>query len=82
MAESQQTIVFHGHHFVRHLGICNPICVKLLQLMCAVITHNSEKTRSLYIKKWLSYSQLWCFTSIILSAILGFVIRFVSNLYN
>ena len=36
-------------HFVRHLGMCNPICVKLLQLMCAVITHNSvTKTKSLY----------------------------------
>ena len=30
-------------HFVRHLGICNPICVKLLHLMCAVITNNSLK---------------------------------------
>ena len=29
--------------FVRYLGICNRICVKLLQLMCAVITHNSVK---------------------------------------
>ena len=32
-----------SRHFVWHLGICNPICVKLLQLMCAVITHNSAK---------------------------------------
>ena len=45
-------------YFVRHLGICNPIYVKLLQLMCAVITHNSVKKRSLYINKWLNYSQL------------------------
>ena len=45
-------------HIIRHLGICNPICVKLLQPMCAVITHNSVKKRSLYINKWLSYSQL------------------------
>ena len=45
-------------HFVRHLWICNSICVKLLQLMCAVITHNSVKKRSIYIIKWLSYSQL------------------------
>ena len=30
-------------HFVRHLGICNPICVKLLQLMCAFIKYNSVK---------------------------------------
>ena len=36
-------------HFVHHLGICNPICVKLLQLMCAVITHNSAKKWSLYV---------------------------------
>ena len=45
-------------HFVRHLWICYPICVNLLQLMCAVITHNSVKKRSIYINKWLSYSQL------------------------
>ena len=32
-----------GRHFVCHLGICNPICVKLLQLMCGVIMHNSVK---------------------------------------
>ena len=36
-------LALHSRHFVRHLGICNPICVKLLQLMCAVITHNSAK---------------------------------------
>ena len=47
-------------HFVRHLGICNPICVKLLQLIVeCVFTHNSvKKTKSLYINKWLTYSQL------------------------
>ena len=45
-------------HFVRHLWICNPICVKLLQLMCAAITHNSVKKWSLYSNKRLSYSQL------------------------
>ena len=28
MAELQPIIVFHGRHFVRHLEICNPICVK------------------------------------------------------
>ena len=32
MAELQPIIVFHGRHFVRHLGICNLICVKLLEL--------------------------------------------------
>ena len=36
-------LALHSRHFVRHLGICNLICVKLLQLMCAVITHNSAK---------------------------------------
>ena len=35
-------------HLDRNIGICNPIYVKLLQLMCAVITHNSVKTKSLY----------------------------------
>ena len=30
MAELQPIIMFNGRHFVRHLGICNPICVKLL----------------------------------------------------
>ena len=51
-------LALHSGHFVRHLGNCNLICVKLLQLMCAVITHNSVKKRSLCINKWLSYSQL------------------------
>ena len=37
-------------YFFRHLGICKQICVKLLQLMCAVITHIffQRKTKSLY----------------------------------
>ena len=81
MAELQSIILFHGRHFVHHLGICNQICVKLLKLMCAVITHNSVKNRSLYINKWPSYNQLYCFTTTILSAILEFVIGFVSNSY-
>ena len=38
---SYSQLVFHSHPFVRHLGICNPICVKLIQLMSGVITHNS-----------------------------------------
>ena len=50
MAELQPTIMSHGRHFVHHLGICNPFCVKLLQLMCTVIMHNSVKERNLYIK--------------------------------
>ena len=43
MAELQPIIVFHIRNFVRHLGICYRIWVKLLQLMCAAITHNSVK---------------------------------------
>ena len=58
MAELQPIIVFHGRHFVRHLRICNRICVKLVQLMCAVITHNLVEKPSLYINKRLSYNQL------------------------
>ena len=58
MTELQPIIVFCVRHFVSHLEICNPICVTRIQLMCAVITHNSVKKRSLYINKWLSYSQL------------------------
>ena len=38
MAELQ-LIMFHG----RHLGICNPICVKLLQNMSGVIPRNLKK---------------------------------------
>ena len=40
---SYNQLVFHGRHFVRHLGICYRICVKLLELMCAVIMHNLVK---------------------------------------
>ena len=47
MAELRSIIVFHGRHFVRHLGICNPNCVKLLQVMFGVIPSNLEKTTSL-----------------------------------
>ena len=43
MAELQPIIVFHSRHFVRHLGICNRICVKLVELMSGVIMHNSVK---------------------------------------
>ena len=48
----------YSHHFVRHLGIFHPICVKRLQRMSGVITQNAVKKRSLYINQWLSYSQL------------------------
>ena len=58
MAELQPIIAFHSRHFVRHLGICNRICVNLLQLMFDVITHNSVKKRSLRINKWLNYATL------------------------
>ena len=37
-------IVFHGRHFVRHLEICDTICVKLLQVMSGVILSNLKKT--------------------------------------
>ena len=43
MAELQSSIVFHSCHFVRHLGIYNPIYVNLLPLMYGVITHTSVK---------------------------------------
>ena len=66
MAALHSIIVFHIRHFVRYLGICNRICVKLLQLMSGVTTHNSvKKKRSLHINKWLSYGHIWCFTGAI-----------------
>ena len=43
MAELHPIIVFHVHHFVSHLGICHPICVKRVQLMSGVFTQHSEK---------------------------------------
>ena len=51
MVKLQPILVFHGRHFVRHLGICNRICVLLLQLMYAVIAHNSVKKRSICVTK-------------------------------
>ena len=50
MAELQPIIVFHGRHFVRHLGIYSRICVKLLQIMFGVIPRNLKKRRRLYLK--------------------------------
>ena len=44
MAELQPIMVFHGRHFVRHLGIYNLICVKLLQVISGVIPSNLKKT--------------------------------------
>ena len=34
-------------NFVRHLEICNPICVKLLHVMSAVIPHNLKNDVSI-----------------------------------
>ena len=51
MDELRPNIVFHGRHFVRHLGICNPICVKLLQVMSNVILSNFKEKRRLYLKQ-------------------------------
>ena len=45
MAELTKIIVFHDRHFVRHLGIYNPICVKLLQVMSGVIPRNLKEKR-------------------------------------
>ena len=55
MDELQPIIVFLGRNFVDCHGICNPICVKLLQLMCAVITQNSMKKEvSISINGWVT----------------------------
>ena len=43
MDELQPNVVIHGRHFVRHIGICNPICVRLLQVMSCVILRNLKK---------------------------------------
>ena len=40
---------YNTWNVVRHLGIFNRICVKLLQLMCAVITYNSVKKNEMFI---------------------------------
>ena len=44
MAELQPIIVFHGRHFVHDLRICNPIWVKLLQVMPGDIPRNLEES--------------------------------------
>ena len=43
MAELQPYIVFHCRHFVRYIGIRNPICVNLLQFMSSAIPRNLKK---------------------------------------
>ena len=58
MAELQPIIVFHGHPFVRHLGICNPIGVKLLQVMSGVIPRNFKK-KHVYLKPFSWGPQTW-----------------------
>ena len=40
----------HGRYFVRHLGICNLICVKFLQVMSGVMPSNLKQKRCLYLK--------------------------------
>ena len=47
MDELQPIIVFHGRHFVHHLGICNLICIKLLQIMSSVIPRNLKNDVSI-----------------------------------
>ena len=77
MAELQPIIVFHGRHFVRHLGIYNQICVNLLQPMSGVITHNAVKKNEVTILINGLVTANYCFTAAILLAILEFVIRFL-----
>ena len=48
--ELHPIIVFHGRHFVCHLGICNPICLEHLQIMSGVIPRNLLKKRLLYLQ--------------------------------
>ena len=50
MAELRPIIVFHGRHFVRHLEICIPISVKLLQVMSGVIPSILNRKQRLYVK--------------------------------
>ena len=47
MTELRPNVVFHDRNFVFHLGICNPICVKLLKVISDVITSNWKKRASL-----------------------------------
>ena len=50
MAELRPNIAFYGRHCVRHLGICNQICVKLLQVMSGINPSNLKEKRRLYLK--------------------------------
>ena len=49
MAELRSIIVFHGRHFVRHLGICNRNSFNLLHIMSGVVSR-IKKNRRLYLK--------------------------------
>ena len=60
MAELQPIIVFHGRHFVRHFGICNQICVKLVQIMSGVILCNLNEKRHIYLTVFLSSTNAAC----------------------
>ena len=50
MAELRPIIVFHGHHFVCYIVICNSICVNLLHVMSGIIPRKLNKKRRLYLK--------------------------------
>ena len=51
MAELQLIIVVHGRHIVRHLEICNPICVKLTLIDCVRYYYvQLKKKRRHYLK--------------------------------
>ena len=57
MAELRPNIVFHGRHFVRRLGICNPTCLKLLLVMFGIIPSKLKEKRRLYLKPFSSGPQ-------------------------
>ena len=57
MTELQPNIVFHSRHFVRHIGICNPICGNLLLIMSGVIPRNLKEKQRLYLKPFSWRSQ-------------------------
>ena len=59
-------------------NLLSDLCQTSTTHVCCHYAQFREK-RSPYINKWLSHSQLLCFTAAILSTILGFVIGFVSN---
>ena len=58
MAELHPIIVFHGHHFVRHLGICNPMCQTLTGYIRCYSAQVEKKTR-LYLKPFSCGPQTW-----------------------